>query len=105
IAVIGAQWMIPWINGGKYPESIVVFQILAASLVISFACSPHINMLFKIGDYRFVFWLMVFGVFLTGLSSVVLITVGGVLGAAWGVFGGMGAINLVVYRRAKPYTT
>jgi O-antigen/teichoic acid export membrane protein len=105
IAVIGAHWMIPWINGGRYPESVGVFQILAASLVISFACSPHINMLLKVGDYRYIFWLMVLGVSLTGLSSAALITVAGVLGAAWGVFGGMGAINLLVYRRAKPYTT
>jgi O-antigen/teichoic acid export membrane protein len=105
IAVIGSQWIIPWVNGGKYPESVGVFQILAASMVISFAFSPYVNMLLKIGDHRFIFWLMVLGVCVTGIGSAALITVAGVIGAAWGVFGGMGAINILVYRRAKPYTT
>jgi O-antigen/teichoic acid export membrane protein len=53
-----AGWAIPWIDRGRYPEAVAVFRILALSAVLSFALSPHVNVLFRFETYRFLFLLV-----------------------------------------------
>jgi O-antigen/teichoic acid export membrane protein len=103
LAAIGSRWIIPLINGGKYPESVGVFQVLAASLVFSFAFSPYINLLLIIRHYKLIFWLMVVGVSVTAIISAALIAYAGAIGAACGFSIAMAGINYVVYKQARHY--
>lgn len=66
VAVIGpviligaglAGWIIPLIDGGRYPGAVAVFRVLAVSAVVSFAFSPHANVLLRVRDFRFMFLL------------------------------------------------
>ena len=101
LAALGSGWIIPLIDGGKYPESVGVFQVLAASLVFSFAFSPYINLLLIIRHYKFIFWLMVVGVSVTAIISTALIACAGAIGAACGFSIAMAGINYVVYKQAR----
>jgi O-antigen/teichoic acid export membrane protein len=103
VAGVASYWGIPLVDRGKYPNAIPVFQILAASAVVSFAFSPYINVLLKMGDFKFIFWLMAIGLIANLAVSSVLIADYGVIGAAWGFALGMSAINVIVYRRASAY--
>jgi O-antigen/teichoic acid export membrane protein len=56
---VGSGWLLPWIDGGRYPDSIPAFRILALSSVVSFACSPHVNLLLKLERFDFLLKLLV----------------------------------------------
>ncbi len=71
IVLLGAfasQWIIPWIDRGKYPEAILVFRILSVSAIVSFAFSPYVNLLMRFEDFKFLFILV---------SAVIPLTIGG----------------------------
>jgi O-antigen/teichoic acid export membrane protein len=53
IGVVVSPCLIPIIDGGRYPGSIPVFQVLSVSSFISFLLSPYINVLFKEKEYKF----------------------------------------------------
>jgi O-antigen/teichoic acid export membrane protein len=61
LVILGAclsGWIIPWIDQGRYPEAVLVFRILAVSSIVSFAFSPHVNILFRFERYQFLFVLI-----------------------------------------------
>lgn len=98
-----AGWLIPLIDRGQYPEAIGVFQILAASALISFVFSPHINILLNARDFRFIFYVMLAGVMASAAAISLLIVDFGTHGAAWGFLLSFGVVNFVVYRRALAF--
>jgi O-antigen/teichoic acid export membrane protein len=98
-----AGWLIPLIDRGQYPEAIGVFQILAASALISFIFSPHINILLNARDFRFIFYVMLAGVMTSAAAISLLIVDFGTQGAAWGFLLSFGLVNFVVYRRALAF--
>ena len=52
--ILSAPFLIPIIDNGKYPESILIFRfwnILFFSLVLS----PYKNIIFKFGDNKYIF--------------------------------------------------
>jgi O-antigen/teichoic acid export membrane protein len=89
IAIVLSKWVIPLIDGGKYPESIPVFQVLAVASLVAFAFSPHTNIVMKYSNFRFMFFLEFCGVFAHVLLNMVMIP----------RFHGVGAalVNLAVY--------
>ena len=63
-AIVIAPYVLPIIDGGKYPEAIDVFRILCVSAFISFWGSPYNNILIKEKKFlglcvRFIFSIMV----------------------------------------------
>ncbi len=46
---------IPFIDNGRYPDSILVFQILGASSFFSLLFSPYKNIIFKFSDNKYIF--------------------------------------------------
>ncbi len=54
VAILSSTWIIPLIDGGKYPNSIVVFQILAISSFVSFLYSPYINIVLKESYFSYI---------------------------------------------------
>lgn len=54
-----AEWVIPWVDSGKYPEAITTFRILCISAVISLAFSPHANLLMRYERFRFLSFVII----------------------------------------------
>lgn len=50
---VASRWIIPIIDAGRYPEAVPVFQILSLSAVISLVFAPHVNVLLRLEDFRF----------------------------------------------------
>lgn len=59
VAIVSSTWLIPLIDGGKYPNSIVVFQILAVSSFVSFLYSPYINIVLKESYFFYILKLVI----------------------------------------------
>lgn len=78
----GSEWLIPWVDLGKYPDSVMVFRILCVSVVISFAFSPHVNLVMRFEKFRFLSWLIVVALFINIILNYVLIAILGAVGVA-----------------------
>ncbi len=79
---LSAHFILPWIDLGRYPEAIPVFQILALSAIISFAFSPHVNLVFTHRRFRFLFALIVVALAINVVLNSLLIPAFGGRGAA-----------------------
>jgi O-antigen/teichoic acid export membrane protein len=78
-----AGWVLPWVDRGRYPDAVAAFRVLAASTVISFAFSPHVNLLLKLERFRFLFLLIALALGVDIALNLVLIPRFGAVGAAW----------------------
>jgi O-antigen/teichoic acid export membrane protein len=58
LAGAAAGWVMPWVDRGRYPDSVTAFRVLAISAVVSFAFSPHVNLLMKLERFRFLLLLI-----------------------------------------------
>lgn len=104
IVLLGAWlsgWLIPMIDGGRYPGSVPVFRILCLSAIVSFALSPYANVLISDGEYRFMFVGAVLASVLSLLLNVVLVPRFGATGAAVTMLVAYGLFNGVVFLRAR----
>lgn len=55
LIIFSSKYFIPFIDNNKYPDSVLIFQILAISSYLSFIFSPYANILFKYRESRFLF--------------------------------------------------
>ena len=55
LAIALSPAIIPLIDNGRYPDSILIFQILATSSFFSLLFSPYKNILFKFSDNKYIF--------------------------------------------------
>lgn len=106
VALFGAwfsQWIIPWIDKGKYPEAVTVFRILAVSSVISFAFSPHVNLVLRFEDFKFLFLLILSALFLAACLNMLLIPRYQAVGSAFATLAGFGFVNLSIFFRTRKH--
>lgn len=96
-----SNWVIPWIDQGKYPDAPVVFQVLSLSALVSFAFSPHITVLMKSERFLFLMVLIVIGFSLNIIINYLFIPTYGALGAAFSTLIAYGFVNsgFFVYSR------
>ena len=104
VVVLGAwlsAWIIPLIDGGRYPESIAVFRVLCASAIVSFALSPYSNVLISDGEFRFMLVSVLVASALSLGLNVVLVPRLGALGAALTMLVAFGLFNGATFLRAR----
>lgn len=101
LSIVIAPWAIPFIDAGRYPEAIAVFQVLALSSIISFAFSPHINLVMRCRHYRFLFVLVSVAALGDVALNSVLIPTHGALGAAISTLLAYGTVNGAIYLRSR----
>ncbi|HUF80093.1 MAG TPA: polysaccharide biosynthesis C-terminal domain-containing protein [Burkholderiales bacterium] len=77
-----AGWVIPLVDAGKYPQAVDVFRILCVSATISFAFSPHVNLVLRYERFRFLFHLVIVGTLVNAAANGLLIPLYGARGAA-----------------------
>jgi O-antigen/teichoic acid export membrane protein len=85
LILIGAwlsQWLIPLIDGGKYPQAIQVFRILAVSSIISLAFSPYVNTVMRFGKFRYLLSLVCAGIGICVTGNLILVPHFGATGTA-----------------------
>ena len=97
---IGSYWAIPIVDGGKYPQSFGVLQILLVSSIISFSCSPYVNLLLKFGEFRFLFFLISICLALNITLNFIFIPILGAYGAAATTLLAYAVLNGSIYARA-----
>jgi O-antigen/teichoic acid export membrane protein len=97
LVLVGACFsepVIAWIDGGRYPQAASVFQVLAATAVVSLACSPSSNVIFRYEQFRFLFLLVCFSAAVNAALNLFLITRYHAWGAAVGLFLSFGILNV-----------
>ena len=101
LAVAAAGWVMPWVDQGRYPDSVVAFRVLAVSAAISFAFSPHVNLLMKLERFRFLVALVsaAFGVNLAMLLW--LVPRYGAIGASLAVLLAAACVTVPIYFESR----
>ena len=101
VAAVVAGWALPWVDGGKYPESVLVFRILTLSALFSFVLSPYSNVLISAGRYRTLCARVLVATLVGGAVSVVAIPRVGAVGAALGQTAGFLVFNVLIFTAAQ----
>jgi O-antigen/teichoic acid export membrane protein len=101
LGALMAGWVLPWIDLGRYPDAVPTFRILAVSAVLSFAFSPHVNLLMKHERFRFLFILIVFALVVHVLLCLLLITRFGAPGAAAATLVGSACVTVPIYFESR----
>ena len=98
-----AQWIIPLIDMGKYPDAVLIFRILAISAIVSFAFSPYVNLVMRFEDFKFLFVLIILALLMDVGLNFALVPVHGPVGTAIAAFVAFGIVNGATFVRAKRY--
>jgi O-antigen/teichoic acid export membrane protein len=101
VAAILAQWAIPLVDQGRYPEAVTVFRILCVSTVLSFAFSAYMTLLMKYRRFLLLICLITAGVAFNLVVSYTLIVSQGIVGAAIATVLAYGAVNFAVFFSAR----
>lgn len=103
LALSVAGWIMPLVDGGRYPESPAVFRILAVSSLFSFAMSPALNLVLGAEDFRFLVMVAAVCCVLGPLLNVLFIPRLGAIGTAWSLLISMAALNGAGFWRSLRY--
>lgn len=96
-----SQWIIPAIDQGRYPDAVLTFQILAVSAAFSLLFSPHVNLLMRFEDFRFLLLLLIVCLVLVIILNFVLVPSYGAIGSAISMAAGFITINIVIFLRSE----
>jgi Membrane protein involved in the export of O-antigen and teichoic acid len=102
-AISLAPWLIPWIDGGRYPEAVPVFQVLTLSAGISLAFSPYVNILMKAELFRYLLVLVGSALIISVSLNMLLVPWIGALGSAISTLIGNAVVNGMTFWRARTY--
>jgi len=105
LGAVLAQWVIPWVDTGRYPDAVMVFRLLAASSVISFVFSPHVSLVIRFEDFRFLFLNSCAGLVLCAVLNYFGALKLGAVGSAAATLVTWAFINISTYFRAQRYRT
>jgi O-antigen/teichoic acid export membrane protein len=101
VGAVAAGWLIPFVDGGRYPAAVTVFRILAVSAMVSFAFSPYVNILMRFEDFRFLLGLVTGALGGHAAASLVLIPRYGAVGAAVTTLLVFAFLNASIFARAR----
>jgi O-antigen/teichoic acid export membrane protein len=96
-----SQWMIPWVDGGKYPQAVTAFRILALTAVVSLAASPAVNIVLRYEQFRWLFGAIMACVIVNGAAQWLLIPEWGATGSAVATGIGLVLMNGSIFFRAR----
>lgn len=103
VAAWCAQWVIPWVDKGKYPDAVIVFQILTVSAVISLRCSPYVNLLMSFSDFKFLFGLIIAAVLINIILNITLVPILAAVGTAIATLISSAFVTMFIYVRATKF--
>ena len=103
LAAIAAIWAIPLIDGGRYPDSIPIFQVLLLTAFAQFVTLPNSSLLIAQERYTSLAWVNTAAVALNVIVATLAAELFGVVGiAAAGALVAIGQVSTVTYLAANP---
>jgi O-antigen/teichoic acid export membrane protein len=100
-SVWGAKWAIPWIDMGKYPDAVITFRILCVSAIISFSFSPHVNIVMRFEEYKFLVCLIVIAFFMNVGINIWLIPIFGAIGVGIATLISAAIVTIPIFFQSK----
>jgi O-antigen/teichoic acid export membrane protein len=102
-AAIAAIWVIPLIDGGRYPDSVPIFQILLVTAFAQFVTLPNSSLLIAQERYTSLAWVNTAAVCLNVVVATVAAELFGVVGiAVAGALVAIGQVCTVTFLAANP---
>jgi O-antigen/teichoic acid export membrane protein len=102
-AAIAAIWAIPLIDGGRYPDSVPIFQVLMLAALVQFITLPNPSLLITQQRYTSLAWVNMAAVGLNVLAATVAAELFGVVGiAVAGTLVTIGQVTTVALLAANP---
>jgi len=103
IAAIAAIWAIPLIDGGRYPDSVPIFQILLVTAFAQFITLPNSSLLIAQERYTSLAWVNTAAVCLNVVVATIAAELFGVVGiAVAGALVAIGQVCTVTFLAANP---
>jgi O-antigen/teichoic acid export membrane protein len=102
-AAVAATWAIPLIDGGRYPLSVPIFQVLVALSLVQYILLPAPGLLIAQKRYTTLAWVNLCAVAVNITAAAIAAPLVGVVGVAVaGTVVGMGQAAAVVYLALRP---
>jgi O-antigen/teichoic acid export membrane protein len=105
LCAVASQWVIPLIDGGRYPSAVPAFQILCVSAVLSFTFGIYAILAVNLRLWRLLFWASSFTVLLCVVSNELLAPRWGAVGAALATLVTHAFFNLRMFRATRRAVT
>jgi O-antigen/teichoic acid export membrane protein len=103
LAAIVAIWAIPLVDGGRYPDSVPIFQVLLLTAFAQFITLPNSSLLIAQERYTSLAWVNAAAVGLNVVAAVVAAELFGVVGiAVAGALVAIGQVSTVTFLAANP---
>ncbi len=103
LAAIAAIWVIPWLDGGKYPDSVPIFQVLMIVAFAQLVTLPNSSLLITQERYTALAWVNTAAVAVNVVLGVIAAELFGVVGIAAAVaVVTIGQVSAVSYLAANP---
>jgi O-antigen/teichoic acid export membrane protein len=97
-AAIAAAWAIPLLDGGRYPLSVPIFQVLLVQSFVTYVLLPSPGLLIAQKRYTTLAWVNALAVVINIAAAAVAASLVGVVGVAVaGTVVSMGQVGAVVY--------
>lgn len=100
VGLLASKFIIPLIDGGKYPESILIFQVLSVSAYFSFLLSPYANVILKFKEFKFIFVSVFIAILIHVIANFLVIPRFHAIGLAWANLFIYALFNYVVYLKS-----
>lgn len=101
LAGAAAGWVMPWVDHGRYPDSVTAFRVLAFSAIVSFAFSPHVNLLMKLERFRFLVVLVALALGVNVVMLLLLVPRYGAIGASVGMMTAAACVTIPIYFESR----
>lgn len=106
LAAIAAIWAIPLIDGGRYPDSVPIFQVLLLTAFAQFITLPNSSLLIAQQRYTSLAWVNTAAVGLNVIAATIAAELFGVVGiAVAGALVTIGQVSTVTLLAANPPRT
>jgi O-antigen/teichoic acid export membrane protein len=100
-AGVAAGWVMPWVDHGRYPDSVAAFRVLVFSTIVSFAFSPHVNLLMKLERFRFLVVLVALALGVNVVLLLLLVPRYGAIGASVGMMTAAACVTIPIYFESR----
>ncbi len=103
VAAIAAIWVIPWLDGGRYPDSVPIFQVLMVVAFAQLVTLPNSSLLITQERYTTLAWVNAVAIGVNVVVAAIAAELFGVIGiaAALAVVT-IGQVSIVTYLAAHP---
>jgi O-antigen/teichoic acid export membrane protein len=103
IAAIAAIWVIPWLDGGLYPDSVPIFQVLMVVAFAQLVTLPNSSLLITQERYTTLAWVNAIAIALNVVVAAIAAELFGVIGIAGALaVVTIGQVSAVTYLAANP---